>query len=111
MVEKRERVRRKKRVKVRYGVDVPKRMGFTDDLTAQGLFLITAQPEPPGSKLKLLIFLPNGEEVLAIARVQWGKKVPANMVHIARKGGMGLRLLSFESGESAFKNYLAELQR
>jgi hypothetical protein len=111
MSEKRKLDRKKKRIKVRYGVDVPKRLGFTEDLTAIGLFVITAQPEKPGIKLKLQITLPDGEEVLALAQVLWGKKVPAQMIHLARKGGMGLKFIAFQAGEAAFKAYVAGLSR
>ena len=110
MAEKRERVREKKRLKLRFGTDEPRRMAFTEDVSARGLFIITGQPEKPGTKLLLLIFLPEGKEVVASGRVQWAKKVPANLVRVAKKGGMGVRLSSFESGEADFRNFVAELQ-
>jgi Tfp pilus assembly protein PilZ len=110
-MEKRERVRKKKRLKLRFGTDYPKRVAFTEDLSSCGLFIITAQPELPGTKLLLQIVLPDDEEVIVRGRVQWAKKVPPNLVHIAKKGGMGVRLTQFESGENAFKNLIAEMRR
>ena len=109
MAEKREKERRKKRLKLRFGTDEPKRMAFTEDLTGQGLFVITGQPEKPGTKLVLQFYLPDGKEALAYGRVQWAKKVPANLVRIAKKGGMGVKLIRFESGEAAFREFLADL--
>lgn len=111
MAEKRERKRNRKRLKVRFGVEYPKRVAFTEDLSSCGLFIITAQPELPGSKLLLQIILPDEEEVIVRGRVQWAKKVPPNLVHIAKKGGMGVRLTQFEAGEKAYKTFLAELRR
>lgn len=110
MAEKRERKRKRKRLKLRFGVDYPKRVAFTEDLSNYGLFIITAQPELPGSKLLLQITLPGEEEVIARGRVQWAKKVPPSLVHIAKKGGMGVRVTHFESGEKAFLDLLAELR-
>lgn len=109
MAEKREKERRRKRLKLRFGTDEPKRMAFTEDLTGQGLFVITGQPEKPGTKLVLQFYFPDGREALASGRVQWAKKVPANLVRIAKKGGMGVKLTGFESGESAFREFLADL--
>ena len=111
MAEKREITRKRKRLKVRFGIEYPKRVAFTEDLSACGLFIITAQPELPGSKLLLQIILPDEEEVIVRGRVMWAKKVPANLVHIAKKGGMGVRLTNFETGEKTFKDLLAELRR
>lgn len=111
MADKREIKRKRKRLKVRFGVEYPKRMGFTEDLTAHGLFVITGQPELPGSMLLLSIILPNEAEVIAQGRVQWAKRVPPNLVRIAKKGGMGVRLTHFESGEQDFNDFLNELRR
>ncbi len=111
MAEKRERERKKKRLKLRFGTEYPKRVAFTDDLSVRGLFIITAQPELPGTKLLLQITLPNEVEVIARGRVQWAKKVPANLVHIAKKGGMGIRFTKFENGEQEYRQLLSELRR
>lgn len=111
MAEKRERARKRKRLKLRFGVDYPKRIAFTEDLSACGLFIITGQPELPGTLLLLQITLPNEEEVIVRGRVQWAKKVPPNLVRIAKKGGMGVRLVQFEAGEKAFRDFIAELRR
>jgi Tfp pilus assembly protein PilZ len=110
MAEKRGRERKRKRLKLRFGTEYPKRVAFTEDLSTGGLFIITAQPELPGTKLLLQITLPDEEEVIARGRVQWAKKVPANLVHIAKKGGMGVRITQFESGEQVFKKLITELR-
>ena len=110
MTDKREIKRKRKRLKVRFGVDYPKRMAFTEDMSEHGLFVITGQPELPGAKLLLQIILPNEQEVIARGRVHWAKRVPPNLVRIAKKGGMGVRLTQFESGEQAFLDFLTTLR-
>ncbi len=109
MAEKRNIKRKRKRLKLRFGIEYPKRVAFTEDLSPQGLFIITGQPERPGSLLLLEITLPNDEQVIAYGRVHWAKKVPPNLVRIASKGGMGVRLKEFKTGEQAYKNFVAEL--
>jgi len=111
MSDKRGIVRKHKRLKLRFGRDYPKRVAFTEDLSGCGLFIITGQPEHPGSVVLLQIVLPDEQEVIVRGRVQWAKKVPANLVRVAKKGGMGVRLTHFESGEQAYKAFVAELRR
>lgn len=111
MAEKRNLKRKKKRLKLRFGIDYPKRVAFSEDISDHGLFIITSQPERPGSKLLIELILPNEEQVVAYGRVQWAKKIPPNLVRIAKKGGMGVRLIRFEAGEEAYKALIAELWR
>ncbi|MCK4623516.1 MAG: pilus assembly protein PilZ [Desulfuromonadales bacterium] len=111
MAEKRELKRKKKRLKLRFGVDSPKRVAFTEDMSDQGLFITTGQPEPPGRKLLIEMLLPNGDTVIAHGRVQWAKKVPPSLIRVASKGGMGVRLLHFESGEESYQQLVYELRR
>jgi hypothetical protein len=110
MSEKRDLKRKRKRLKLRFGVDYPKRVAFTEDLSERGLFIITGQPEPPGAMLLLEITLPDEQQVVAYGRVRWAKKVPPNLVRLANKGGMGVLLSRFESGEQAYRNLIADLR-
>ncbi len=110
MAEKRNIHRRKKRLKLRFGLETPERMAFTEDISEHGLFIITGQPEKPGSLLQLELQLPDGTMVRAQGRVRWAKKVPAQLVRVAKKGGMGVRLLSFEAGEEAYRQLIASLR-
>ena len=76
-----------------------------------GLFIISGQPERPGTQLLLEITLPNEELVIAQALVCWAKKVPANLVRIANKGGMGVRIIRFVSGEQQHQAFVDTLRR
>lgn len=109
MAQERQPARLKKRVKVRFGVDYPKRVAFTGDLSLRGLYIITGQPERPGTRLLIEIILPDGEEVIAFGRVCWAKKVPPNLIRVANKAGMGVQLLNYEAGEEPFRTYLDSL--
>ncbi|NOQ52000.1 MAG: pilus assembly protein PilZ [Desulfuromonadaceae bacterium] len=110
MAEKREIKRKKKRLKLRFGVDSPKRVAFTEDISHRGLFIITGQPERPGQKVLIEMLLPNEDTVIVHGRVQWAKKVPPNLIRLANKGGMGVRLLHFESGEESYQQLVYELR-
>ena len=78
MAEKRVPGRKKKRLKVRFGVDYLKRVAFTRDASAQGLHVITSQPERPGTKVMLEIQLPDNSRVLASGVVRWARRVHPN---------------------------------
>jgi hypothetical protein len=110
MVVERNRVRKKKRVKIRFGVDFPKRIAFTGDLSMVGLHVITGQPEPPGTKLMIEISLPDDRQVVVSGRVRWAKKVPPNLIRMASKAGMGVRFIHFETGQQALEEYLEALR-
>ncbi len=111
MKVERHPARRKKRLKVRFGVDYPKRVAFTGDVSIGGLYIITGQPERPGSKLLIQIRLPDEQEVTVFGRVRWAKKVPPNLIRLANKAGMGVQIIKFEAGQTALADYLETLRR
>jgi hypothetical protein len=111
MLEKRTLIRRKKRLKVRFGVQYPKRVAFTSDVSQRGVHLVTGYPERPGTKLLLAINLPSGDEVIVYGIVCWAKKVPPNLMRVADKAGMGIIFTQFSCGEDAYNDYLKSLHR
>lgn len=102
--------RKKKRLKIRFGVDYPKRVAFTGDASEGGLYIITGQPERPGTKLLIEIHLPDELQVIVYGRVRWAKKVPPNLIRVANKAGMGVQLTQFESGKQSLCDYLDTLR-
>lgn len=110
MKVERKPLRKKKRLKVRFGTDYPKRVAFTGDASAAGLYIITGQPERPGTKLLIEINLPDEQQVIVYGQVRWAKKVPPNLIRLANKAGMGVLLTQFEAGEQALVDYLATLR-
>jgi hypothetical protein len=109
MVDKRITTRRNRRLQLRYGTDEPNRVGFTCDLSSRGFFIQTALVARPGTLLEIEIALPGEIQVHLRGRVQWAKKVPANLLSRVRKGGMGIRIVDFVSGQEAYCRYCEEL--
>ncbi len=110
MRAERKPLRKKKRLKVRFGAEYPKRVAFTGDISTGGMYLITGQPERPGTKLLIEVSLPDEQKVVVCGRVCWAKKVPPNLIRLANKAGMGIKLTQFEAGEQPFGDYLSTLR-
>src|SRR5512133_4011304 len=104
MAEKRDITRLKKRLTVHFGIDEASRVAFTEDISATGMFIKTANVCPPNTKITIQFEVANNQVEL-IARVMWAKKVPQNLFHLVKKSGMGVRFLSFQYGEDHFNNY------
>ncbi|MEZ4599465.1 MAG: PilZ domain-containing protein [Syntrophotaleaceae bacterium] len=110
MIDKRSSTRRNRRLQLRYGPDEPHRIGFTCDLSSRGFFIQTALVVRPGTLLEIEIVLPEEIPVRLRGRVQWAKKVPPNLLSKVRKGGMGIRIIDFVSGQEAYLRYCEELE-
>lgn len=102
--------RKSRRLKVRFGTDDLSKMAFLGNASVEGAWIITGQPERVGTLLRLCIYLPDGEEVLAQGRVQWAKKIPPNLIRLSKNAGMGIKFVRFDSGLTVFSNYLATLR-
>ncbi|OGU13986.1 MAG: pilus assembly protein PilZ [Geobacteraceae bacterium GWC2_53_11] len=109
MADKRDIRRIKKRITIRFGIDDAARVAFTEDISMTGLFIKTPNVIPPNSKIRIEIELPDRPLVSLDARVMWAKKVPANLFHLVKKSGMGVRFLRFHSGEDAFDDYFESI--
>ena len=107
--DKRNIRRHRKRLQVKFGVDEAGRFGFTEDLSDTGIFIKSAVVQNPNSVLKLELTSPGGEIIHLVGRVMWAKKIPPNLLG-RLKGGMGVRILRFTSGENAYRYLLSELQ-
>lgn len=105
MADKRDIRRIRKRISIRFGIDQAARVAFTEDISMTGMFIKTPNVIPPNSKMKIEMTLPDGVKVEIEARVMWAKKVPANLFHLVKKSGMGVRFLSFTAGEDAFDDF------
>lgn len=109
MADKRDIRRIRKRISIRFGIDKAVRVAFTEDVSMTGMFIKTANIAPPNSKIEIEFELPSGTKVELEARVMWARKVPQNLFHLVKKGGMGVRFLRFHSGEDAFDDYFEEI--
>lgn len=109
MTEKRLITRKNRRLEVRFGPDEPKRIGFTCDITLQGFFIQTAGVCRPGTLLMIALNMGHDQEVRLQGRVQWAKRVPPQLLQRAKKGGMGIKIERFLSGEAVYRSYCADL--
>lgn len=109
MADKRDIRRIKKRITIRFGIGEAVRVAFTEDISMTGMFIRTPNVIPPNSKVMIEFDLPEGCKVVLEARVMWAKKVPANLFHLVKKSGMGVRFLRFISGEDAFDDFFERI--
>ncbi len=106
MAEKRVMRRIRRRLSLRFGVDAPVRLAFTEDVTDHGMFIKTTNLYPPGTRIVIELTLPDETRIKLNGMVRWSKKVPPTMIHLMRKAGFGVKILGFESGEADFRNFL-----
>lgn len=107
MGEDRQKKRHRKRYSLNFGIDKVEKFGFTDDLNHEGLFIRSAVVVKPGATIRIEIKHPEGLIAL-LGEVRWSKKVPPNIIH-KMKGGMGILIKSFVSGEDIYTNLCNEL--
>jgi Tfp pilus assembly protein PilZ len=111
MADKRGIKRLRKRLSVRFGPQQTDRIAFTEDISHHGLFIKTANVASPGSDIKVDLAIDETTVVRMEARVMWAKKVPANMLRLVKKSGMGVRIIRFVDGEIAFNELCLKLDR
>jgi PilZ domain-containing protein len=109
MAEKRNIDRLRKRFSVRFGIDCPTRLAFTEDLSSTGLFIKTTNICVPGSLIQVEVNLSEQQTVVLEGRVMWAKKVPPQLIHIVKKCGMGVRIVRFLQGAEAYAKICVEL--
>ena len=109
MAEKRNLERFRKRFTIRFGVGELQFKGFTEDISTTGLFIKTAKPPNPGSLVMVELLLDEQRSVQVEARVMWAKKYPPQLVHLVKKGGMGVRIVRFIHGEADYLELCEEL--
>ncbi|MEJ2519345.1 MAG: pilus assembly protein PilZ [Desulfuromonadales bacterium] len=99
--EDRLKRRFRKPFSVKFGIDAVDKIGITDDIHQDGLFIRSAVVLKPGRSLRIEIEQSQGLIAL-LGDVRWTRKVPPYMIH-KRKGGMGLRIKSFLAGEEIYR--------
>ncbi len=109
MADLRETKRMRKRLTLKFGIDMPGRVAFTEDISPEGMRIKTALVCPPGSRLKIELTLPDGSTAKLRATVMWAKKVPPNMLHLVKKCGMGVRITAIEAGREGYMELCSEL--
>lgn len=102
MAEKRVEKRHRKRMPLRFGTDGQLRLAFTEDISSDGLFIITPNVFPPRTQILVELNIPGHDPVSLVGIVRWAKKLPPAFMNKI-KGGMGVRITSFHSGEEVYR--------
>jgi Tfp pilus assembly protein PilZ len=105
-MDKRGKDRITKRLFVKFGMEKPDQVGFTEDISPSGLFIKCSTVLQPGSHVRIEIELSDHHFVLLAGEVVWAKKVPQHLLRMAKKSGMGIRLV--QTGDD-YKQFCAEL--
>lgn len=103
MADKRGQKRHRKRLKVRYGIEDAATMGFTEDISEQGIFIKTGVTKPPQTVLTIELTTPDDDLIVMEGTVQWVKNFPPSMLRAGKKGGMGIKISRVVSGEKAYR--------
>jgi hypothetical protein len=111
MSDKRDLTRIRKRLSLKFGIDGPNKVAFTEDLSQDGLFVKTVYPSPPGSRVYIELTLPDENTVTMVGLSRWRKTVPPQVIHLVRKCGMGVKILKFVSGEEHYRLFVAKLNK
>lgn len=106
MAEKRNLIRLKKRITLKFGANASTKVAFTEDLSPNGLFVKTGNPLPPGTKVKIELTMPDKNKVLMEGMVRWRKTGPLQAIHLNIKIGMGVKILTFLSGEEHYRSFI-----
>jgi len=109
VADKRDIQRVNKRLIIRFGVNEAERVAFTENISMAGMFIKTPNVISPNTRIAIEFLLPDGHKIELEARVMWAKKVPANLFHLVKKSGMGVRFLRFHSGEDVFTEYFEKI--
>ncbi len=111
MAEKRDLIRHRKRLSLKFGYDAPTKIAFTEDLSHDGLFVKTVYPSPPGSRLLIELSMPDGSTVKMVGMSRWRKSVPPQVIHLMKKCGMGIKIVKFISGEENYRLLISDLNK
>ena len=107
MSDKRDKQRIRKRIALEFGPGgAVGRKAFSEDLSPLGMFIKTANVSNPNTLIR--VELQHNEQLISLdARVMWARRVPQNLFHLAKKGGMGVRIIRFHSGQEQYLDLCA----
>lgn len=109
MTDKRNINRFRKRLVVRFGMETPTTLAFSEDLSTHGIFIKTSAIVPLGTIIQVELTLPGDDYVMFEGMVRWSKKVPPQMLNKVQKGGMGIKIVRFIAGQAAYSLFVAEI--
>lgn len=105
-MSKRKITRHKERYTIRFGITMPMRLAFTEDISSKGLFIQTNNTTPVGTRLLIDIILPNNDTVSLEGIVRWVKRAPDTKID---NDGLGVEIKRFIAGGAIYKHLIADL--
>ncbi len=84
-------------------------LAFTEDVSETGVFVRTVNVMGPGVIMLVELFMPDNLPVTFEAKVVWSRRVPGSLIHLS-KGGMGLMITKFLSGEEKYLDFCRSLR-
>lgn len=105
MSNKRNKKRHLKRLSLKFGIDVPNRVGFTQDISFHGLFIRTTNVFPPSANIRIELAMPDNSTVAMEGIVRWVQKVPPTLIHVVKKYGMGVKITRILQGEESYNEF------
>jgi hypothetical protein len=109
MAEKRDSTRFRKRLRLRFGKEIPSTLAYTEDVSLSGVFIKTPNVLQPRSPIAIELEFPDGGTVAMEGVVMWAKRVPLSLIHKVNKSGMGVRIIRMGNGE-AYSQFIDGLQ-
>lgn len=109
MTGKRDSKRFRKRIKVKFGIDNPSRLAFTEDISPRGIFIKTANISRLGTRMIIEVTFPDNSLARFLGSIRWSKRAPQNLLHLVKKCGLGIKIISFISGEENYKKFIEEI--
>jgi len=101
-MEKRRGKRYKRRMKIRFGLDEAKQLGFVEDISTTGLRIKTGTVYKPGLSIKMQIEdEKTGLMMEADGLVRWARKVPPSMM-AKHRCGMGIAFMKIDASMHGF---------
>jgi hypothetical protein len=91
-MDKRKFVRFYRRLFVRFGSPLPQHIGYTEDISREGLFIKSNVVFKSGTPLSIELKLAESNVVSLSGIVKWAKVVSPSMFHHARKVGFAVSL-------------------
>ncbi|HUJ79215.1 MAG TPA: DnaJ domain-containing protein [Nitrospiria bacterium] len=105
-MDKRKYVRFSRRLFVRFGSPVPRYIGYTEDLSREGLFIKSNVVFQSGTPLVIELKLSDSNTVNLLGIVKWAKAVSPSLFRQARKAGIAISLNQVPDSYAAFINSL-----
>jgi hypothetical protein len=98
---KRSSPRINRRMTVRFGSEKLEHLGFTIDVSAEGLFIGSYTVFRSGGVLHVQLTTRDGNDILLRGEVRWAQKMPAKYAYKV-KSGMGVRILEIIKGREFY---------